>query len=108
MANILYGVNGEGAGHSTRAKEVLTHLVSRGHQVHVASFDRGLRNLTDVCCLMQPFRPSHSNLDRGGGQLCGVRLSDSEAPRKQNADTKRNQCETARYTQRAQSSASVV
>jgi hypothetical protein len=31
--------------------------------------NRGLRNLTDVCCLMQPFRPSHSNLDRGGGQV---------------------------------------
>lgn len=45
MANILYGVNGEGAGHSTRAKEVLSHLVARGHNVHVASFDRGLRNL---------------------------------------------------------------
>lgn len=45
MAHILYGVNGEGAGHSTRAKEVLTHLVSRGHTVHVASFDRGLQNL---------------------------------------------------------------
>lgn len=47
MANILYGVNGEGAGHSTRAREVLTHLVSRGHKVHVASFDRGLQNLKD-------------------------------------------------------------
>jgi len=46
MANILYGVNGEGAGHSTRAKEVLTHLVSQGHTVHVASFDRGLENLS--------------------------------------------------------------
>jgi uncharacterized protein (TIGR00661 family) len=46
MANILYGVNGEGAGHSTRAKEVLSHLVSQGHRVHVASFDRGLRNLS--------------------------------------------------------------
>src|ERR1700689_211496 len=45
MANILYGVNGEGAGHSTRAKEVLSHLVARGHSVHVASFDRGLQNL---------------------------------------------------------------
>lgn len=45
MANILYGVNGEGAGHSTRAKEVLTHLVENGHNVHVASFDRGLQNL---------------------------------------------------------------
>ncbi|HET9408276.1 MAG TPA: glycosyltransferase family protein [Candidatus Sulfotelmatobacter sp.] len=47
MANILYGVNGEGAGHSTRAKEVLTHLASRGHTLHVATFDRGLRNLRD-------------------------------------------------------------
>jgi len=47
MANILYGVNGEGAGHSTRAREVLTHLVARGNGVHVASFDRGLQNLKD-------------------------------------------------------------
>lgn len=45
MANILYGVNGEGAGHSTRAREVLSHLVAQGHVVHVASFDRGLQNL---------------------------------------------------------------
>ena len=47
MANILYGVNGEGAGHSTRAREVLTHLVDQGHKLHVASFDRGLKNLKD-------------------------------------------------------------
>jgi uncharacterized protein (TIGR00661 family) len=45
MANILYGVNGEGAGHSTRSREVLTHLAAQGHRVHVASFDRGLQNL---------------------------------------------------------------
>jgi uncharacterized protein (TIGR00661 family) len=47
MANILYGVNGEGAGHSTRAREVLAHLRKQGHILHVASFDRGLRNLSD-------------------------------------------------------------
>lgn len=47
MANILYGVNGEGAGHSTRAKEVIVHLKASGHAVHVASFDRGLRNLRE-------------------------------------------------------------
>jgi uncharacterized protein (TIGR00661 family) len=47
MANILYGVNGEGAGHSTRAREVLSHLAAQGHVIHVASFDRGLRNLSD-------------------------------------------------------------
>lgn len=45
MANILYGVNGEGAGHSTRSREVLAHLTAAGHRVHVVSFDRGLRNL---------------------------------------------------------------
>jgi uncharacterized protein (TIGR00661 family) len=47
MASILYGVNGEGAGHSTRAREVLSHLQDQGHAVHVASFDRGLKNLRD-------------------------------------------------------------
>jgi uncharacterized protein (TIGR00661 family) len=47
MTNILYGVNGEGAGHSTRAKEVLHHLRGQGHTLHVASFDRGLRNLSE-------------------------------------------------------------
>ena len=45
MANILYGVNGEGSGHSTRSKEVITHLQEKGHTVHVVSFDRGLQNL---------------------------------------------------------------
>src|SRR5215471_12313062 len=46
MANILYGINGEGSGHSTRAKEVISHLPQKGHRVHVVSFDRGLRNLS--------------------------------------------------------------
>ena len=46
MANILYGVNGEGAGHSTRAGEVIAHLQEKGHVVKVVSFDRGLRNLS--------------------------------------------------------------
>lgn len=45
MANILYGVNGEGSGHSTRAKEVISHLQRQGHAVHAVSFDRGLANL---------------------------------------------------------------
>lgn len=48
MANILYGVNGEGSGHSTRAKEVISHLERQGHTVHVVSFDRGLRNLSET------------------------------------------------------------
>jgi uncharacterized protein (TIGR00661 family) len=47
MVNILYGVNGEGSGHSSRAREVIAHLEAQGHRVHVASFDRGYRNLKD-------------------------------------------------------------
>src|SRR3981081_505083 len=46
MDHILYGVNGEGAGHSTRSREVLSHLATQGHAIHVASFDRGVRNLS--------------------------------------------------------------
>jgi uncharacterized protein (TIGR00661 family) len=55
MANILYGVNGEGSGHSTRAKEVITHLQQHGHTVHVVSFDRGLRNLSESFPVMEIF-----------------------------------------------------
>jgi uncharacterized protein (TIGR00661 family) len=53
MANILYGVNGEGAGHSTRSREVILHLQSEGHKVVAASFDRGVRNLSDICEVLE-------------------------------------------------------
>src|SRR5215467_12826766 len=55
MANILYGVNGEGSGHSTRAKEVISHLQQRGHKVHIVSFDRGLRNLRESFTVTEIF-----------------------------------------------------
>ena len=48
MANILYGVNGEGSGHSTRAKEVIAHLQQQRHSVRIVSFDRGLLNLKET------------------------------------------------------------
>ncbi len=53
MPNILYGVNGEGAGHSTRSREVILHLLREGHSVVAASFDRGVRNLSDVCEVLE-------------------------------------------------------
>jgi uncharacterized protein (TIGR00661 family) len=53
MANILYGVNGEGAGHSTRSREIILHLQRQGHTVVAASFDRGLRNLGDICEVLE-------------------------------------------------------
>lgn len=45
MARIVYGVSGEGSGHSSRAREVAGHLLARGHEVRLASYDRGYRNL---------------------------------------------------------------
>ncbi len=39
MANILYGVSGEGSGHSSRSKEILSHL-SKKHKVHVITYGK--------------------------------------------------------------------
>jgi uncharacterized protein (TIGR00661 family) len=41
MARILYGVSGEGFGHATRAKEIVSYLQSAGHQVQLVSYDKG-------------------------------------------------------------------
>jgi len=45
MARIVYGLSGEGSGHSSRAREMAGHLRERGHTVRLASYDRGYQNL---------------------------------------------------------------
>ena len=47
MAKIVYGVSGEGSGHSSRASEIIPFLVEEGHKVKVVSYDRGYKNLKD-------------------------------------------------------------
>ena len=47
MAKVVYGVSGEGSGHSSRSREMLMHLHDLGHQVKVVSYDRGYANLKD-------------------------------------------------------------
>lgn len=47
MAKIVYGVSGEGSGHSSRAREMINHLEQLGHDIKVVSYDRGYRNLKD-------------------------------------------------------------
>lgn len=47
MAKIVYGVSGEGSGHSSRAREMAAHLRDRGHDLWLVSYDRGYRNLKD-------------------------------------------------------------
>lgn len=46
MSRILYGVSGEGSGHSSRALEMGRHLLAQGHQLKMVSYDRGFRNLS--------------------------------------------------------------
>ena len=45
MGKIIYGVSGEGSGHSSRARVVAAHLERRGHRVTIVSYGRGYRNL---------------------------------------------------------------
>ena len=47
MAKIVYGVSGEGSGHSSRSREMATHLLHQGHDLWLVSYDRGYRNLKE-------------------------------------------------------------
>ncbi|MFH1923224.1 MAG: MJ1255/VC2487 family glycosyltransferase [Planctomycetota bacterium] len=47
MARIVYGVSGEGSGHSSRAREIASHLREKGHTIWLVSYDRGYQNLRD-------------------------------------------------------------
>lgn len=47
MSKIVYGVSGEGSGHSSRAREIASHLRDRGHDLWLVSYDRGYRNLKE-------------------------------------------------------------
>ena len=45
IMRIIYGVSGEGSGHSSRAKEMVTHLLGAGHEVQIVSYNRGYETL---------------------------------------------------------------
>lgn len=45
MARILYGISGEGSGHSSRAREIMNYLESNGHIIKAVSYGRGYGNL---------------------------------------------------------------
>ncbi len=47
MARIIYGVAGEGSGHSSRAREMARHLLDRSHEVRIVTYGQGVRNLSD-------------------------------------------------------------
>ena len=45
---ILYGVPGEGMGHATRTKVIVTHLLEKGHDVKMVSSDRAFNFLNSA------------------------------------------------------------
>ncbi|MGI9301641.1 MAG: glycosyltransferase family protein [Gammaproteobacteria bacterium] len=47
MTRIIYGFSGEGSGHSSRTREMARCLLQDGHELRLASYDRGYRNLAD-------------------------------------------------------------
>ena len=47
MSRIVYGVAGEGSGHTSRAREMLRHLQQQGHEVRVVGYDRSYAALKE-------------------------------------------------------------
>ena len=54
MAKIVYGVSGEGSGHSSKAREMIKDLKQLGHTVKVVSYDRGHNNLKSDSTYSKP------------------------------------------------------
>lgn len=64
MMKILYGVCGEGQGHSSRAKVVLNNLIKKGHKVKVLAYGKAYDVLKDDFDCMQTFG-LHIFFDKG-------------------------------------------
>ncbi len=47
MSRIIYGVAGQGFGHSTRAKEIIRYLIGQGHEVLVFTYGQALFFLSE-------------------------------------------------------------
>lgn len=47
MTRILYGLSGEGRGHSSRARIIIEKLLETGHEVRIVSSRQGYRHLSD-------------------------------------------------------------
>lgn len=45
---ILYGVPGEGMGHATRTKVIVSHLIEKGHDIKIVSSDRAFSFLNEA------------------------------------------------------------
>lgn len=45
---ILYAFSGEGSGHSSRAKVVIKHLLSKNHEIRLATYGRGIENFKNI------------------------------------------------------------
>ena len=84
MARIIYGVQGEGRGHSSRSRVVIEHLLCRGHEVRVFTSHKGYEHLrphfpdvTEIFGLVFEFEGEkvdllatvRRNIERGSGEI---------------------------------------
>lgn len=53
VSRIIYGFSGEGSGHASRTQEMAGHLQTLGHDIRLASYDRGYRSLKDDFDVME-------------------------------------------------------
>lgn len=47
MSKILYGLSGDGRGHSTRSKVTIEHLIDKGHEVKIVTSGKGYEYLSE-------------------------------------------------------------
>ncbi|MBD3163326.1 MAG: hypothetical protein GF346_12675 [Candidatus Eisenbacteria bacterium] len=84
LARIIYGVQGEGRGHSSRSRVVIEHLLASGHEVRIFTSHKGYEHLrphfegvTEIFGLVFAFEGEkldllgtlRRNLERGSGEL---------------------------------------
>ena len=51
---IIYGLSGQGFGHSARSRELLRHLIESGHQVKIFTYGQSLLLLEEYQDLIEP------------------------------------------------------
>jgi len=88
MAKIIYGVSGEGSGHSSRARLIASHLIARGHSVKIVSYDRGHRNLKDDFDCLEIVGLSITSVDNEVSMLKTISANLAKIPKGRSALSK--------------------
>src|SRR3989344_384354 len=63
--NILYGLAGEGFGHSSRASEIIPYLISKGHKVKVITYGQAVNVLKNQGFDVFEIKGMHFSVENG-------------------------------------------